>query len=68
MLERHGWRAVFKARLIPGLRVHTTQVAGVRRMPRLQFLGGLLPATAVNVAAFVGLGAAFGRPILQVIR
>lgn len=67
MLEQHGWRAVFTARLIPGLRIHTTQVAGVRRMPRLQFLGGLLPATAVYVAAFVGLGAAFGRPVLRII-
>jgi energy-coupling factor transport system substrate-specific component len=67
MLERNGWRAVFTARLIPGLRVHTTQVAGVSGMPRLAFLAGLLPATAVYVAAFVGLGVAFGRPILQVI-
>ena len=67
MLERNGWRAVFTARLIPGLRVHTTQVAGVSGMPRLTFLAGLVPATAVYVAAFVGLGVAFGRPILQVI-
>jgi energy-coupling factor transport system substrate-specific component len=67
MLQRNGWRAVFTARLIPGLRVHTTEVAGVSRMPRLTFMSGLLPATAVYVAAFVGLGAAFGRPILRVI-
>lgn len=67
LLRRSGWRAVFMARLIPGLRVHTTQVAGVSRMPRLTFLAGLLPATAVYVAAFVGLGAAFGRPILSLI-
>jgi energy-coupling factor transport system substrate-specific component len=67
MLERNGWRAVFTARLIPGLRVHTTQVAGVSGMPRLSFLAGLVPATAVYVAAFVGLGVAFGRPILRVI-
>jgi energy-coupling factor transport system substrate-specific component len=67
MLERNGWRAVFTARLIPGLRVHTTQVAGVSGMPRLTFLAGLVPATAVYAAAFVGLGVAFGRPILQVI-
>ncbi len=32
-LQRGGWRAVFTARLIPGLRVYTTQVAGVSRMP-----------------------------------
>jgi len=60
LLQRGGWRAVFTARLIPGLRVHTTQVAGVSRMPRL-------PATAVYIGAFVGLGAAFGRPILTLI-
>ena len=67
LLQRSGWRAVFTARLIPGLRVHTTQMAGVRRMPRRTFLGGLLPAAAVYVAAFVGLGAAFGHPILELI-
>ncbi len=33
LLQRGGWRAVFTARLIPGLRVYTTQVAGVSRMP-----------------------------------
>ena len=57
MLQRNGWRAVFTARLIPGLRVHTTDVAGVSQMPRRTFMGGLLPATAVYVAAFVGLDA-----------
>jgi energy-coupling factor transport system substrate-specific component len=68
LLERNGWRAVFTARLIPGLRVHTTQVAGVRRMPRATFLAGLVPAAVVYVAAFVGLGVAFGRPILELIK
>jgi energy-coupling factor transport system substrate-specific component len=67
MLERNGWRAVFTARLIPGLRVHTTQVAGLNRMPRLEFLAGLVPAAAVYVGAFFGLGFAFGRPILAII-
>ena len=67
MLHRSGWRAVFMARLIPGLRVHTTQVAGVSRMRRTSFLAGLLPAAALYEAAFVGLGAAFGRPILGLI-
>ena len=68
LLERNGWRAVFTARLIPGLRVHTTQVAGLRRLPRLTFLAGLVPAALVYVAAFVGLGVAFGHPILELIR
>jgi energy-coupling factor transport system substrate-specific component len=67
LLRRGGWRAVFTARLLPGLRVHTTQVAGVSGMPRTTYLGGLLPATVVYIAAFVGLGAAIGRPILALI-
>jgi energy-coupling factor transport system substrate-specific component len=68
MLQRGGWRAVFTARLIPGLRVYTTQVAGVSRVPLRTFVAGLLPANAVYIAAFVGLGAAFGRPILALIQ
>src|SRR2546421_7206609 len=68
LLERGGWRTVFTARLIPGLRVHTTQVAGVSRISRLTFTAGRLPASAVYLAAFIGLGAAIGRPILALIR
>ncbi len=67
MIDRSGWRAVFLARLIPGLRVYSTQMAGVRNMPRLRFLAGLVPAAVVYVAAFIGLGTAFGRPILAAI-
>jgi energy-coupling factor transport system substrate-specific component len=68
MLQRGGWRAVFTARLIPGLRIYTTQVAGVSRMPMRTFLTGLLPANAVYIAGYVGLGAAVGRPILALIQ
>ena len=68
MLQRGGWRGVFTARLIPGLRVYTTQVAGVSGVPLRTFIGGLLPANAVYIAGFVGLGAAFGRPILALIQ
>jgi energy-coupling factor transport system substrate-specific component len=68
LLQRGGWRTVFTARLIPGLRVYTTQVAGVSRVPLRTFVAGLLPANAVYIAAFVGLGAAFGRPILALIQ
>src|SRR5438105_5070272 len=68
LLQRGGWRTVFTARLIPGLRVYTTQVAGVSRVPISTFVAGLLPANAVYIAAFVGLGAAFGRPILALIQ
>src|SRR3982074_190063 len=61
LLQRGGWRTVFTARLIPGLRVYTTQVAGVSRVPLRTYVAGLLPAHAGYIHAFVGLGAALGR-------
>jgi len=67
MLHEGGWRAVFLVRLIPGLRIHTSEVAGLTQMPRRTFFAGLLAATAVYLAAFVGLGAALGHPIVQLI-
>jgi membrane-associated protein len=62
LLRKGGAPAVFIARLIPGLRIHTTQVAGVSRMPRLTFAAGLVPSVIVYIAIFVGLGALAGRP------
>src|SRR5205823_13049667 len=34
LLRRSGWLGVLAGRLIPGLRIHTSQVAGVIAMPR----------------------------------
>src|SRR3979411_2379410 len=34
LVRRGGWRTVFTARLLPGLRAYTTQMAGVTRAPR----------------------------------
>jgi energy-coupling factor transport system substrate-specific component len=67
LMRRGGWRTVFTARLIPGLRVYTTQVAGLTGVPRSTFLAGLIPSSIVYVAGFLGLGAAFGRPVLALI-
>ncbi|HYM49372.1 MAG TPA: RDD family protein [Candidatus Limnocylindrales bacterium] len=66
-LQRGGWRAVFVARLIPGLRIQTTQVAGVTGMPRRDFLLGLLPSVVVYVAVFEGLGRLVGEPIVGLL-
>jgi len=65
LLRRGGAPAVFVGRLIPGLRIHTTQVAGVSRMPRLTFAAGLIPSVLVYVALFVGLGALAGQPAVR---
>jgi len=67
LLHNGGWRAAFVSRLIPGLRIYTTQVAAVSGMPRRTFLIGLLAANVAYVAAFVGLGDAVGRPAIKLI-
>lgn len=67
MIRRSGWRAICFGRLIPGLRVHTTQVAGVSQVPRLTFLAGLLPAVAIYVGVFTGLGIAVGPSALELL-
>jgi len=65
LLRRGGAPAVFIGRLIPGLRIHTTQVAGVSEMPRLTFAAGLVPSVFVYIALFVGLGALVGQPAVR---
>jgi membrane-associated protein len=65
LLQRGGAPAVFIGRLIPGLRIHTTQVAGVSRMHRLTFAAGLIPSVLVYIALFVGLGALVGQPAVR---
>jgi membrane protein DedA with SNARE-associated domain/DNA-binding transcriptional ArsR family regulator len=58
-----GWRGVAISRLIPGLRIYTTLVAGASRLPLSTFLEGMLPATALWVAVFMALGALVGVPV-----
>jgi membrane-associated protein len=65
LLRRRGAPAVFVGRLIPGLRISTTQVAGVSKMPRLTFAAGLIPSVVVYIAVFVGLGALAGQPAVR---
>lgn len=65
LLQRGGAPAVFIGRLIPGLRINTTQVAGVSKMPRLTFAAGLIPSVVVYIALFVGLGALVGQPAVR---
>ena len=65
MLRRGGARAVFVGRLFPGLRISTTQVAGVSRMPRGTFAAGLIPSVLIYTAVFVGLGALVGQPAVN---
>ena len=53
-------------RLIPGLRIYTTLVAGALRIRRRTFLAAVLLATTPWIAAFVALGALVGLPLERV--
>jgi membrane-associated protein len=58
-----GPRAIAVSRLIPGLRIYTTLVAGAAGVERRTFLLGVTPATVGWVLVFVVLGAAVGLPV-----
>lgn len=62
-MKAASWRGIAITRLIPGLRIYTTLVAGAARVPRRTFLAGMLPATVVWVVVFVILGALVGLPV-----
>jgi DNA-binding transcriptional ArsR family regulator/uncharacterized membrane protein len=51
------------SRLIPGLRIYTTLVAGALRVRRSTFLLGMVPATVAWMAVYVALGVLVGVPI-----
>jgi membrane protein DedA with SNARE-associated domain len=58
-----GWLGIAVSRLIPGLRIYTTLVAGAVKTPRRTFLAGMVPATVLWVVVFTALGAAVGIPV-----
>ncbi|MDQ6747824.1 MAG: DedA family protein [Candidatus Dormibacteraeota bacterium] len=49
-------------RLIPGLRIYTTLVAGALKVDRRRFIVALVPSTAIWVIFYVLIGAAVGIP------
>ena len=50
------------SRLVPGLRIYTTLVAGAARVERRRFVIALIPTTIAWVGFYVLLGAAVGIP------
>jgi membrane protein DedA with SNARE-associated domain len=67
-LRQGGWRCIFVCRLVPGLRVHTNQVAGALSITRRTFLAGMVPATIVYISLFLGIGTVFGAAALTTVR
>jgi len=60
--------AVFVGRITPGLRVLTTDVAGLVRMRRTTFLAGLVPAMALYEAVFLGLVVWRGQGVWTIVQ
>jgi membrane-associated protein len=58
-----GWIGIGISRLIPGLRIYTTLVAGAVRVPRGTFILAMALSTVVWVGAYVALGALVGVPV-----
>lgn len=54
------------SRLVPGLRIYTTLVAGAVGVTRRSFLTGMVPATIVWVVVWMVLGAAIGLPLAHI--
>ncbi len=61
-IRQAGSKEIGITRLIPGLRIYTSLVAGAVGVPRRRFLLGVLPATALWVLFFTALGFLFGIP------
>jgi membrane-associated protein len=55
------------SRLLPGLRVYTSLVAGAVGVNMGRFMVGVLPASALWVAAFIGLGFFVGAPVEKLL-
>lgn len=62
-IRASGSIGVAISRLIPGLRIYTTLVAGAVRVPRSTFVLAMVPSTAVWVGVYVALGIVVGVPI-----
>ncbi len=55
------------SRLLPGLRVYTSLVAGAVGLNFGRFMAGVLPASALWVVAFIGLGVFVGAPVERLL-
>ncbi len=61
LLERHGNRAVFIARLLPLARSFVSLPAGVRRVPLIEFIALTAAGCAIWATAFILIGLVAGN-------
>jgi membrane protein DedA with SNARE-associated domain len=67
LLGRGGWGTIALGRAIPGVRYATVIACGLLKVPFPRYLAGHIAGTSAYVAAFLGLGAAFGPAIVDLI-
>jgi membrane protein DedA with SNARE-associated domain len=60
-------RQIAASRLLPGLRVYTSLVAGAVGLKLGRFMLGAAPASAIWLVAFIGLGVFFGAPVERLL-
>jgi membrane-associated protein len=58
-----GWVGIAITRLVPGLRIYTTLVAGAVRAPRRSFILAMVSSTVLWVGIYVTLGILVGVPV-----
>jgi membrane protein DedA with SNARE-associated domain len=68
MVTEHGALAVLAGRFFVGFRAPVFMAAGAMRLPVRQFLRWDFAGLLVTVPAVLGLGYAFGAPLLETTR
>jgi membrane protein DedA with SNARE-associated domain len=66
-VRRYGFRAVLVGRLIPGLRVAMSLIAGTAEVPAWRFSAGVFVAASIYWTGWVMLGALVGPQVDQLI-
>ena len=66
-IHRYGFRAVLVGRLIPGLRVAMSVIAGTARVPVPEFSAGVFVAATIYWTGWVMLGALVGPQVDDLI-
>ncbi|MCL4369179.1 MAG: DedA family protein [Actinobacteria bacterium] len=66
--KKHGPISVLLGRLIPGLRLHTSLIAGIMDIPYLVFLPFVAIGSSIYILFFMFLGLGLGREARRIIR
>ncbi len=66
-LKKHGSRAVFLGRLVPGLRIVTAVACGVFEVPFIAFFPAMSLGALLYILVYTLLGYFLGQPVLRLL-